>query len=87
MPKSCAVYQCSATSANEKNRSFHQFPKDAKLRQAWIARLRKVIPLVVRLMYAPFISQKRILIKAAQKRLQKRSRKRPSRKDPFLVEI
>ncbi|XP_065057293.1 uncharacterized protein LOC135685315 [Rhopilema esculentum] len=41
MPKSCAVYQCSATSENEKNRSFHQFPKDPKLRQAWIARIRR----------------------------------------------
>ena len=41
MPKSCAVYECSATSENEKNRSFHQFPKDPKLRQAWIARIRR----------------------------------------------
>ena len=41
MPKSCAVYQCSATSENEKNRSFHQFPKDPKLRRAWIARIRR----------------------------------------------
>ena len=39
MPKSCAVYECSATSENEKNRSFHQCPKDPKLRQAWIARI------------------------------------------------
>ena len=41
MPKSCAVYQCSATSENEKNRSFHQFPQDPKLRQAWITRIRR----------------------------------------------
>ena len=41
MPKSCAVYQCSATSENEKNCSFHQFPQDAKLRQAWITRIRR----------------------------------------------
>jgi len=41
MPKSCAVYQCSATSENEENRSFHQFPQDPKLRQAWITRIRR----------------------------------------------
>ena len=40
MPKSCAVYQCSATSEHE-NRSFHQFPMDPKLRRAWIARIHK----------------------------------------------
>ena len=39
MPKSCAVYQCSAMLENKKNHSFHQFPKDPKLRRAWIARI------------------------------------------------
>ena len=55
MPKSCAIYQCSATSENEKNLSFHQFPTDPKLRRAI---------LVLRHMYVPFISLKRISTRA-----------------------
>ena len=56
MPKSCAIYQCSATSENKKNLSFHQFPTDPKLRRAI---------LLLRHMYVPFISLKRISTRAA----------------------
>ena len=41
MPKSCAVYQCSATVATNKDRSFHQIPKDPKLREAWVKKIRR----------------------------------------------
>ena len=39
--KSSTVYECRATSKNEKNHSFYQFPKDAKLRLRWIARIHR----------------------------------------------
>jgi len=41
MPKSCAVFGCNATPVTEPSRSFHQFPKDGKLREAWIKRVRR----------------------------------------------
>ena len=42
MPKYCSVYKCSATSANEPNRTFHQYPSDPQRKRAWIARIRRV---------------------------------------------
>ena len=42
MPKYCSVYKCSATSANEPNRTFHQYPSDHQRKRAWIARIRRV---------------------------------------------
>eukprot|EP00795_Rhopilema_esculentum_P010116 gene10116-18778_t len=41
MPKSCAVYQCSATAATNKDSSFHQIPKDPKLRETWVKKIRR----------------------------------------------
>lgn len=41
MPKCCSVYKCKATSENAPNRSFHLYPKDAKLRAAWMKRIRR----------------------------------------------
>ncbi len=40
MPKRCAVYGCSATSASERSRTFHQFPKDPKSKQ-WSLKIRR----------------------------------------------
>ena len=40
MPRSCAIYRYSATSTNEPNHLFHQLPKDEKLREACITRVR-----------------------------------------------
>ena len=41
MPKSCAVFGCNATLVTEPSVSFHQFPKDEKLSEAWIKRVRR----------------------------------------------
>ena len=40
-PKKCAVFGCNATPVTEPSRSIHQFPKDEKLREAWIKRVRR----------------------------------------------
>ena len=41
MPTYCSVYGCSCSSAKSHELSFFQFPKDAKLLKAWIARVRR----------------------------------------------
>lgn len=42
MPKCCSVYRCKGTSEITPDRSFHHFPRDSKLRTAWINRIRRV---------------------------------------------
>ena len=41
MPRCCSVYNCKFTSENAPEKSFHQYPKDIKVRDAWIKRIRR----------------------------------------------
>ena len=41
MPKVCAVLHCGATTHNTQDRSFHQFPQDSSLRNAWRKRIKR----------------------------------------------
>ena len=41
MPNSCCVFKCTLTSETNPELSFFVFPKEKKLRQAWLKRIRR----------------------------------------------
>ena len=41
MPKVCVVPHCGVTTQNTRDRSFHQFPQDSSLRNAWMKRINR----------------------------------------------